>query len=76
MWSRWGIRRHHYFDLGKAIKDELNKIELQFPVNKEYYGRLDVGDTLEETFGIRSFLMEGFFGNWEIKVVKNEIGDQ
>lgn len=67
------IRQRHYFDLGKALKDELNKIELQLPVDKEYYESLEVGDILDETFRMGSLLMEGSFGNWEIKVVKKEI---
>lgn len=67
------IKQRHYFDLGKALKDELNKIELQLPVDKEYYESLEVGDILDETFRMGSLLMEGSFGNWEIKVVKKEI---
>lgn len=60
-------------DLKKMMKDAMNAIELQIPVDKEYYDSLEVGDVLDDTFRMGSLLMEGSFGSWEITVIDKEI---
>lgn len=68
------IRQSHFtLDIGQHMKDEMNAIELQLPVDKEYYDSLEEGQVLDDTFRMGSFLLTGSYGSWDIKVIKKEI---
>lgn len=63
------IKQSHFLDIGKMIKDEMNAIEMQIPVDKEYFDSFEVGDKIDYSFRFGSFLLEGSIGNWNIKVI-------
>lgn len=64
---------HFTLDVGKHIKNAMNDIDIQIPVDKEFYDNVQEGDILDDTFRMGSLLMEGSFGKWKVKVAKKEI---
>jgi hypothetical protein len=63
------IKQSHFtLDLSQHLKDEMNDISIQLPVDKEYYDSVKVGDTIADDFRIGSLIMCGSFGNWDVTV--------
>lgn len=68
------IKQEHFFlDFENNIKDEMNDISIQIPVDKEYYDNVEVGDIIDDSFRMGSFVMKGSFGNWNVTVEDKEI---
>jgi hypothetical protein len=64
------LRQSHFsLDLGKHLKDSMNKAKFEIPVDKEFYNSCMVGDLLLDKFREGSFWTEGSIGNWKIKVI-------
>lgn len=66
-------QRHFTFDMEQHMKDEMNTIKLQIPVDKEYYDSLKVGDTIDDSFRMGSFVLKGSFGSWNITIADKAI---
>ncbi|MEE1303387.1 MAG: hypothetical protein UHD64_11435 [Bacteroidales bacterium] len=65
----FNIKQSHFtLDLSQHLKDEMNDISIQIPVDKEYYDSVKVGDTIADDFRIGSLIMCGSFGNWDVTV--------
>jgi outer membrane murein-binding lipoprotein Lpp len=64
---------HFTLDLSQHVKDAINDIEIQLPVDKEFYDSVEVGTILDDSFRVGSLLMNGSFGNWEVKITGKEI---
>lgn len=64
---------HFSLDVGKHIKDAANAIEFDLPVDKEFYDKVKVGTDLVDDFRVGSFIMNGSFGSWKMKVIKKQI---
>ena len=64
---------HPFWDFENNIKDEMNDISIQVPVDKEYYDSLEIGDVIDDSFRIGSLVMKGSFGKWEVTVEDKEI---
>lgn len=70
----FNIKQSHFtLDIGQHIKDEMNEISIQIPVDKEYYDSVEVGNVIDDSFRVGSLLMKGSFGNWEVTVEDKEI---
>lgn len=68
------IKQSHFsLDLGKHLKDAMNAIEIEIPVDKEYFDSVEVGDTINDDFRVGSLVMKGSFGSWDITVKDKEI---
>lgn len=68
------IKQSHFtLDIGEHIKDSMNEITIEIPVDKEYYDSVSVGDTVNDDFRVGSLIMHGSFGNWKVTVDKKEI---
>lgn len=68
------IKQSHFtLDVGEHIKDSMNKVEIQIPVDKQYFDSLNEGDILEDSFRFGSWLMKGSYGSWKVKILKKEI---
>lgn len=68
------IKQSHFtLDLGQHLKDEMNDISIQIPVDKEYFDSVNVGDTIADDFRMGSLIFKGSFGNWKITVQAKEI---
>lgn len=59
---------HFTLDLTQHMKDSMNDISIQIPVDKEYYDSVEVGDTIADDFRMGSLIFKGSFGNWDITV--------
>lgn len=68
------IKQSHFtLDLGQHMKDEMNDISIQIPVDKEYFDSINVGDTIADDFRMGSLIFKGSFGNWKVTVQAKEI---
>lgn len=65
----FNIKQSHFtLDISQHLKDAMNDISIQIPVDKEYYDSVEVGDTIADDFRMGSFIFKGSFGNWDITV--------
>lgn len=70
----FNIKQSHFtLDIGQHLKDEMNELSIQIPVDKEYYDSVNVGDTIADDFRVGSFIFAGSFGNWDITVEDKSI---
>ena len=70
----FNIKQNHFtLDLSEHMKDEMNDISIQIPVDKDYYDSVNIGDTITDDFRMGSLIMKGSFGNWDITVENKEI---
>lgn len=68
------IKQSHFsLDLGKHLKDAMNAIEIEIPVDKEYFDNVEVGDTINNDFRVGSLVMKGSFGSWDVTVKGKDI---
>lgn len=64
---------HLTLDIGQHLKDEMNEITIQIPVDKEYYDTVEIGDVINDDFRMGSFIFKGSIGSWKITVKDKEI---
>jgi len=57
----------------KQLRDALNTVEFDIPVNKQYYEQVNVGDDLVDGFRVGSLIMRGSFGKWRVKIESKHI---
>lgn len=68
------IKQSHFtLDVGEHIKDSMNKIQLEIPVDKQYFDSIKEGDVLSDNFRYGSWLMKGSYGSWKVVILKKEI---
>lgn len=68
------IKQSHFtLDIGEHIKDAMNEITFDVPVDKEYYDSLSAGDVINNDFRVGSLIMHGSFGNWKVTVDQKEV---
>ena len=65
----FNIKQSHFtLDLGEHLKDAMNDISIEIPVDKDYYDSVEVGDVIDDSFRMGSFIWKGSFGNWKVTV--------
>ena len=70
----FNIKQTHFtLDIGEHLKDAMNDISIEIPVDKEYYDSVEIGDTIDDSFRVGSFIWKGSFGNWKVTVESKEI---
>ena len=70
----FNIKQTHFtLDIGEHLKDTMNDISIEIPVDKEYYDSVEVGDTIDDSFRMGSFIWKGSFGNWKVTVESKDI---
>lgn len=68
------IKQTHYtLDLEQHLKDEMNEITIQIPVDKEYYDSVSVGTVINDSFRMGSMIIKGSFGKWKVTVKDKSI---
>ena len=68
------IKQSHFtLDIGEHLKDSMNEITFEVPVDKAYYDSVSVGDTINDDFRMGSLIMHGSFGNWKVTIEKKEV---
>lgn len=60
-------------DLFEHAKNEMNSIEIEIPVNKDYYNRLSIGQDITDSFKWGSLIVNGDFSTLHMKVVGKRI---
>ena len=60
---------HISLDPFEHMKDGMNAIEFEIPVDREYYTKLEIGDEIVNDFRTGSLLLYGSFGNWDMRVI-------
>ena len=60
-------------DIGEHIKNGMNAIELELPVNKSFYDRVSVGTEISKSFKMGSLLFNGDFSNLHMTVTGKRI---
>lgn len=66
-------QRHFSFNFEDHLKDAMNDIDIQIPVDREYFESVEVGDTISDEFRVGSFICKGSFGSWDITVKDKQI---
>lgn len=70
----FNIKQTHFtLDIGEHLKDSMNDISIEIPVDKEYYDSVEVGDIIDDSFRMGSFIWKGSFGNWKVTVESKDI---
>ena len=70
----FNIKQTHFtLDLGEHLKDAMNDISIEIPVDKEYYDSVEIGDTIDNSFRVGSFIWKGSFGNWKVTVESKDV---
>lgn len=68
------IKQIHYsFDISEHLKDSMNDLSIQIPVDKEYYDSVSVGDVIDDSFRVGSAIFKGSFGSWKVTVEDKEV---
>ena len=60
-------------DIFEHIKNGVNAIELELPVNKAFYDRVSVGTKISKSFKMGSLIFDGDFSNLNITVIGKRI---
>jgi len=55
------------------VRDKINTIEFELPVDKEFYDSIHVGDLIIDRFRAGSFILRGSFSNWRMSVINKRI---
>lgn len=66
-------QRHFTLSIKQHIADEMNKVYFEIPVDKDFYDRLGVGNSLVNEFRIGSMFLKGSFGSWDVTVVNKRV---
>ena len=70
----FNIRQSHFsLDITQHIKDEMNAITIDIPVDKEYYDGVSIGTVIDNSFRTGSMVVSGSFGKWKITVKDKKI---
>tara|TARA_R110000772_G_scaffold95789_3_gene194146 strand:- start:888 stop:1352 length:465 start_codon:yes stop_codon:yes gene_type:complete len=64
---------HFSLSIKKHIKDSMNEIEFEMPVDKEFYDSVHVGTEILDEFRSGSFILYGSMGDWKMTVKSKEI---
>lgn len=60
-------------DIGEHVKDSMNAIEFDLPVDKDLYDSVSIGSNIVDDFRVGSFIMNGSFGDWKMTVIDKSI---
>jgi len=60
-------------DIFEHAKNEMNSIEIEVPVNRDYYNRLSIGQDITDSFKWGSLVMDGDFSTLHMRVVGKRI---
>lgn len=60
---------HLSFDLTEHLKDAMNKLTFEVPVDVDYFNKLKIGDTVSNQFRTGSLIAKGSIGKWKIRVI-------
>ena len=59
---------HLSLSIKKHVKDAMNAIEFELPVDKDFYDSVSEGTEIIDKFRFGSFILYGNLGDWEMTV--------
>lgn len=63
------LRQSHFsLSIKKHIKDAVNSVDFEMPVDKEFFDSVRNGTEIIDNFRFGSFVLSGSFGDWELTV--------
>lgn len=60
-------------DISEHIKNAMNSIEIEIPVNKDFYNHLSIGQDITDSFKWGSLVVNGDFSTLHMKVIDKRI---
>ena len=60
-------------DIFEHIKNNVNSIEIELPVNRDFYNRLSIGQDLTDSFKWGSLIFDGDFSTLHMRVIGKRI---
>ena len=70
----FNIKQTHFtLDIGEHLKDTMNDISIEIPVDKEYYDSVEIGDTIDDSFRMGCLIWKGTVGNWKVTVESKDV---
>lgn len=71
---KFQLKQSHFsLDIGKHMKDAMNKIKFELPVSEEFYNSVAIGTDIVDEFRMGSFLLYGSIGDWDMTITDKEI---
>ena len=64
---------HLTLDIGQHVKDEMNSAQFEMPVDEAFYYAVKEDMRIVDDFRIGSFILNGSFGEWDLRVIDKEI---
>lgn len=64
---------HVSLSIKKYINDQMNAIDFELPVDKDFYNSVSVGTNIVDNFRVGSFVLYGSMGSWDMTVSGKEI---
>ncbi len=64
---------HFTLDLDQHVKDAMNAITFELPVDKTFYDSVKEGDEIVDKFRMGSLIISGSFGNWKMTVKSKRV---
>lgn len=64
---------HFSLSIKKHIKDAMNAIDFEMPVDKDFYDQVSTGTKIVDKFRAGSFILYGSFGDWNMTVTEKLI---
>ena len=61
---------HISLSISKHIKDAVNAIDFELPVDKEFYDKVKIGSEIVDEFRMGSLVLSGSFRSWDIFIYK------
>ena len=55
--------------ISEHVKDDMNAIEFELPVNEEFYNSVQVNTKIVDEFRAGSFIVNGCISNWDMIVI-------
>jgi hypothetical protein len=64
---------HMTLSIKKHLKDAMNAIDFEIPVDKDFYESVTIGTNIIDEFKFGSFVLNGSFGDYQMTVEGKEI---
>ena len=64
---------HLSLDIREHLKDAMNAIEFEIPVDKDFYNSVSVGTKITDEFRVGSFVLNGSIGKWNMIIIGKDV---
>ncbi|MEI7510345.1 MAG: hypothetical protein WCJ62_12885 [Flavobacterium sp.] len=64
---------HFSLSISKHVKDAMNAIDFELPVDKDFYNSVSVGTKIVDNFRTGSFILYGSIGDWDMSIKGKEV---